>query len=1538
MDFLEQNNVDFLAEEEKVPAVYGPQAKEDAAYTSMMGGRKDIAPHAALLEGQLHSDGKSAEVEQAKTNANIRHQKVSRRQLEEILSNPDVSAADAQAALEQYQDQVNIGTDLATETGIDLAKQELNAEISAMRQANMRDLIYGERTDAKLEAWETFSQEEVASPLKWAGDFLEIMLPFAEAKTIVGVAEELGMETSLKDYMLYGTKTAQIQNKMRSLSPERQREFAYKIKNYLDNHSGFFGGNDAMAYFYADALIENPNPDTAMELLDNVIGMIDVAGIAKIGMKAVKYYGKSVKNLNEPPAGSPFKIIGIANPAAQEHIAIRGLLNERDEALAAYGVTRAQLTSQMLPKVTVGLDTARIVESLPAKVAEGVNHVRHQMKLHAAQGRTPKRLILDAEAEVKAAAEGKMALILNDLGKTLPVTDELYTKANIASSPIEVVDDGFKINTIMQPESGKGWTSRGAMVNDVMAKLRGSDVEGLDFWFKPADSTKWEKVDGKLPKIAEQRAGEWAYSLNIKVDDDPIWKAALGPDYVRAYTGRVSKYIFGPHGMFDKNIMNPATVARDRQASMETRMQKIVADSAKRIEDKKAFHQVMDALQEGDRVEKVFTPAELREQFGIAIDSGAMQAYYEFRAVQDELWALANEDTRRLMLKEGWQSLYDKAGNIIDKPMKPLDLEIAAKVVEKPIVVYNVTRNSLQQISGFDELEKLYGKGAILGRRHEAYRPIKEVDDVYEYVLVQPNQKTRIGNLTHTPLKYRHGHISRIYKDNEFFVQLKGSRTAKVNGRESTRGHVETVAVTGSRKEAEAFIAKHTEYDGELSILDRKDAIKHMSKEELDYERLTGGYMSAQKRRGDRLLNHEGSHAAIENPLEAMARTINAVSHREAVKPFFDSQAAAWMKTFGAPHGYEKFPISISELDSFLKQVTDPTVRAKARAHWQFINMVRGMPSEVSQVWKSYMLTVAEILDHKNFPGASLLKTLASKAADTAPMNSMKKAAFNLFIALNPIKHLLLQPTQMVQMSILHPVYATTGFIADFSDVAMVLISGGKFGSKKGQELAKEFEKTGLLDAVQKHVFLNPGSEALHSPLAPQFADIGTKAMRGAGQSIAVPRKGFEYGENINILGHWLFARHRWMQKNPGKSWKTQKASAQIQADARDISLNFSPAGKMGYQDWGTTTGAFSSMLLQFFSHSHKMLMSMWPQFAGGSRAFTKAEKIKLATGNTLIFGATVWPIVSDYVDDMIAQVDPEMSPEKAQLIKTGMSDYLVSQALSIAAGEKVDVRPQKSLAPMGNIDATLHTFVDVLTQSPEYRPYVSAPIATIGVGMDTWDVLTTAWAMDDEIFTNQDIFLRTLHTMAEISPAMGHITQTTVAIQTGKLNSKFGNEVGSVNTAEALWKLTGFQTGLEADIYSARDKLFSLKSVSGGKTSGKGREAEIESEVTDLFRGMNRIMKTSDMSDSDKAMLFTRQLMLMYNTPKEKKVAYRTISKLSRSMMQKGEENFWSGVIREIYKSPAAEEYRTFTQYLNAPEGVEATLDALKESRGGLN
>jgi hypothetical protein len=361
-------------------------------------------------------------------------------------------------------------------------------------------------------------------------------------------------------------------------------------------------------------------------------------------------------------------------------------------------------------------------------------------------------------------------------------------------------------------------------------------------------------------------------------------------------------------------------------------------------------------------------------------------------------------------------------------------------------------------------------------------------------------------------------------------------------------------------------------------------------------------------------------------------------------------------------------------------------------------------------------------------------------------------------------------------------------------------------------------------------------------------------------------------------------------------------------------------------------------MLLQFFSHSHKMLMSMLPEIAGGSRAFTGAEKTKLALGNSIVFGLGVWPFVSNMVDDIIAAVDPEMPPEKAQMIKTGMVDYLVSQALSVATGQDVDVRPQKSLAPMGNIEQTLTTFYDVVTMSPEYRPYISAPIATMGVVLDTMDIMTTAWKMDDEVFTNKDIYLRTLHTMAEIAPTISHITQATMAMKTGKLNSKFGNEVGEVNTVEALWKLTGFQTGVEVDYYSARDKFFELKSGSGGgKSYGKGREGEIRGEVNDLFTKYNRIMKTSPLTTHEKAAMFSRSLLLMYDKPSEIGIAMREINGLARKMRDRGEDNFWTDVIRYAYTSPESEELRKFTQYLNAPENLKYTLDAMeKVEKGG--
>jgi hypothetical protein len=282
---------------------------------------------------------------------------------------------------------------------------------------------------------------------------------------------------------------------------------------------------------------------------------------------------------------------------------------------------------------------------------------------------------------------------------------------------------------------------------------------------------------------------------------------------------------------------------------------------------------------------------------------------------------------------------------------------------------------------------------------------------------------------------------------------------------------------------------------------------------------------------------------------------------------------------------------------------------------------------------------------------------------------------------------MILQPTQLLLMASLDPTNAhkilNNGRVisklatdkiyqeilaasdADLNKIAKINLLG--MDGKELRKMVTEFRESGLGQAVTSHQQARDAATQIRVATdegLPGKITSGVMApVRGAlggfdvlGKRVPGLRQGFERGEEINLGGHYVIARKRWMEQNPGKD--PSKHVLEIGGMARSLSLSMTGVGDLSYSK------GLASIPMQYFAIRHKTLMALTT-----NQNFTKSEKIKMGVGQLAMWGPE--GIGLGFVADKLAT---EMGVQLPSWFEDGITESSINGVLSVASGEDVDL------------------------------------------------------------------------------------------------------------------------------------------------------------------------------------------------------------------------------------------------------------------------
>jgi hypothetical protein len=864
-----------------------------------------------------------------------------------------------------------------------------------------------------------------------------------------------------------------------------------------------------------------------------------------------------------------------------------------------------------------------------------------------------------------------------------------------------------------------------------------------------------------------------------------------------------SGFVVDAANHFNKFISGALGRATDVTSGTSTKLLRLVEKDFINLGNDSKI-KVWDAVNKGNQKGKYFTEQELVKDFGM--NQKEVQATYSVYRFWDTLWQMDNRTLARNLNSKGYHIISKDDTVLFGKPEKIKDGKVK--------YAYDLSSGKMVKVGADNEFV------------YKLKKPLKVDGQVYKRVVGDLSTHSRLVRETDQVLARRQGYVKRIY-DNDYIVDrvIRGS--------------------DGSIKSRESVAAGNSVRSAETWISNQKDGAEYQwrrAKELTSEGRFGGGYersRSVEKFRGEGLQGIERTEpdlADIENPIDSMVQAAITTANGAVL---YDTLKTI-KGTFLRQYGLQKFPVAENapELTNLTKNGKD--VSGEAKAFYNYISNMENRANSgiVQEVYRDILFNAAELLE-----GSSKMVKLSGMTADqfrklakVDPVQAMKTLPHMLFIASAPIRQLVLQHSQLIQLSVLTKRYANPlNLVKDihairslvaaaddtkaFDKTIKALAKSTKRSEAEVRSLYKSWKDSGLAESIDSHQFIEAN-----------LSLVGKEAYNTAGQAwsnrakrtfTAIPKYGqkygFDVGEMNNLIGSFLVAAER---KKGKVDLNTTAGRSEIADDARKLSWNFNNAGKMDYQ-----YGALS-LPTMYAQVPHKAVLNM----IAGSGTLTKEERLRVVAMNFTLFGSTAFGI-----DSLLDSFDDSLDDTTRSLLQDGLTNIALNSLFDTLSGEEgssVDytgmfsptsgyleylVKPVEmvmsgQLSSGGAFFAALGKAGDVMKTSVEI-------LSTPTIEAAGWDDLEKGQALLRNILT--------------VYSGVNHLETAIYQYKLGTLTSLNGTTAGQATSSEIIAKLFGGRTIEESTIWDLMKDERKLRS---------DMEALVKEKAAIAFKGSARM------------------------------------------------------------------------------------------------
>lgn len=883
------------------------------------------------------------------------------------------------------------------------------------------------------------------------------------------------------------------------------------------------------------------------------------------------------------------------------------------------------------------------------------------------------------------------------------------------------------------------------------------------------------------------------------------------PPITQGTHGSLTQHLFPAGSVQDPLVSLSALTTADKAAGLEKLL----------LQPMKAFNKSLKGVTKeryGNLISKIndmnlkeYSPSrsDLRAE---GFQPNEIEALQHWRKLWDNVWWLENRDKVKSLMTRGYQLFVNKEGGTY---LHARPINRAGDVPKNVEVVYPVTGE--HRVLNPDEVKMIYDKGGKIAKTED---PIKLGDDFIHHIVSPETPDAYLRTLTPSDivLHYKKGYYHVSY-DGPYFIDRvwpgKGGKpdTIKTVGTASNKADADLMA---SRLDGTVDDSHH------VVRLDKNLNSSSRAKTVWDLQSASG--RSAQRYRGKRLEDAtsnalDPSQSNIMSPVESAVKAIRSIATRTSVRDWLDTTKSRYMNNNAdyLPKGEFNQPVfPANKKDIAIQPGKRGTQKglAKARAEFDYIRaMENGYINSIDNFWKDGLNTIANVLgEHHITVGEKAARGLAK----TGLTGEVRKLSFGLFLALNPLRQVIVQSHQAMLLASLNPKWFVTRaaptmvyLIARQVGMPHSVIPTEAFRAMgmspdEANKMYDRLQKSGLVAAVDKHSIVRGSlmdmADKMVSNSVHSVAHTALKPFKALGN---FSRKvGFDAGEWYNIVAAW--AAHYDLAMQKGADLSRSDVQAHIAALARNYTGSMNAAGDMPYN-----TNELS-MFLQFQQQGHKMF-----SLVTTNRVLSRAQRLKLVGFMTVMYGIppTLGAVLYDAITkDTDSNHDAATKAHIVDLLQRGAESATLNRIATSVSGEKTDI-DFSSLGPL-NMYGTGQLVHSLFTQSPG-EALANTPSGSLLFGGNprlTNFVKTTAkffHLIDDN--GNPVTFSQEVKAFAEMSSGLSNAFRAAYALKYGQTISSYSGRVTdpNVNTPEAIARLFGFPTWDAAQAAAENQELY---------------------------------------------------------------------------------------------------------------------------------
>jgi hypothetical protein len=1312
----------------------------------------------------------------------------------------------------------------------------------------------------------------------------EIIIPFVDQVYVQSLKDKVlgegGVASDVAGAILFGENKQQIREAIRKM-PFDQRKVA--VRAMIEAVSQLPGG-DYKKMMYLSTLTDTGEYATWERAIDNIVGVLDTLTVAGLLGKAIVKTGATL--LRTHPA-SAIETARIASRAEAARLATAALMEATGDAAKSMGTNKVEVANTyLLPKMSdevlndLPTDVVQRLNEIETRHAgiydnlrtSGINYtdaekvaalqqttrdIAEVQGMHlrmesttlstdgeslfgtAMYGKTSEKSFDSAEAAAKAALDSGIPIeevsffVRNaktgELDRVPLTAGELTEKGAIPTSrALFGGPKGRGFGTASEAAEWAAASGKNPRDLQVMERLPTGEMKPIPLSLGeitssvltraemaagagPARTGKFFVEESRFSLASVPKGSEFYIGRTFSRPFDLRDAAIFGGDSIsRVAKIQGANYLADITSKFDNWFARAALKAADNATAIEKQFLDIVrkdVSSLKRGQKADLFK----ALEQGSTDAVTYTRTDLATKFGL--DEGTIRAYYTYRKMQDLSWFQTNRTFRKKL--EGMGMKEVKGVSSVDGRQfaAPLTREQASSVTH----VYDAKQSKVVQVTK-EYLDEMYAAGNSLGKMHS---PIKTLDSRTSHVLID-NKTTTLGRLPDSPLPYIDGYYQRSYRENYFLVKVP-KNGIMVDGKfindpvileakygSAVRTGTSMGVLKGKVKELNANLAANADYYYRVRRANEFDDV------DVAELQLRKSYQNASRGRGVHLEGQiDNSLAAIADPMESLFNNIRTMSKYVATDDFMASSQQRWVNTWGKATG-GKYPLNFKDVAK--GRLTDDEY-ASARAVHQQLEMMNMATSKTDAIWRNFMLAASETLDGRSLMLADMTRGLS----EISPVGAVRSVSSTLFIALRPIRQLVIQPAQLMQLAFVSPLYYASGRAsrellalslsrATWGNVdltAKVNDIGAKlFGTtpKEYETIAKHYyDKSGLPYSIDSHMYIDGIVKDIHASHLDSGLKRAVSTALAPGRAVVGFSKkiGFDTGEFINLTGSWLTARDRWMKANPtiATKWAEKQYADVIDADARALSYAMTQPGSFAYQQ------GLLSVPLQFLSVPHKALLSVLPAAWGGSRTLTGIEKAGIAAGNLIMFGGVGFGIDSA-LQTVLETTGAVLTEEASMGIRGGLMDLAMNSLLRTLSDDENDGTAIKFSDSFSPISDKVIPGAEILTHllDGEVSALMGPSFHALGRFNEVFNDIKVITAKPDA--STPEKIVQTMASVASLASGFNDGIKTMIAMNAKVLVSKSGDAVVEATYLEAMGKMFGLQTYAEVATWDMARKL----------------------------------------------------------------------------------------------------------------------------------